>query len=64
MALLFVTCTSMTKEKKSDICGVLIPAGLLIGLGVGLMIHQVPGPMFIGLGVGFIGLFLGKLFIK
>ena len=38
----------MTEENKKDVSGLLIPAGLLIGIGVGLVIDQVPGAMFIG----------------
>ncbi len=31
-----------------------IPAGMFIGLGIGLITNQVPGYLLIGLGVGFL----------
>jgi hypothetical protein len=30
-----------------------IPAGVLIGMGVGFIIDNIPGGLFIGLGLGF-----------
>ncbi|MBT7902689.1 hypothetical protein HN587_02425 [Candidatus Woesearchaeota archaeon] len=39
---------------KKDSYGVLIPGGLLIGIGVGLLVHQVAAGTLIGLGVGFV----------
>ena len=32
----------------------IIPAGLLMGLGVGIMTGQIPGFLLIGLGLGFL----------
>ena len=41
-------------KKGWEVSGVFIPAGLLIGMGVGFLIgHLVPG-LFIGLGAGFL----------
>lgn len=40
------------KSKRKSNAGVMIPAGLFIGMGVGWILgHLVPG-LFIGLGVG------------
>lgn len=45
------------KKDKNDL---LIPSGLLIGLGVGLIIGQVAGALLIGLGVGFFMSYFGS----
>ena len=38
--------------------GVLVVAGLLIGIGVGIIVGQVAAGTLIGLGVGFLGMFV------
>jgi hypothetical protein len=43
-------------KKESDNSGVLIPGGLLVGLGVGLLINKVAALTLIGLGAGFIAM--------
>ena len=49
----------MRKEKKKkDKSDWAIPAGLFIGIGVGLITGQVAGYTMIGLGVGFLVAFL------
>jgi hypothetical protein len=48
------------QKKKDDRSGMLIPAGLLIGIGVGLLTGQVAGYTMVGLGVGFLLAFLLK----
>jgi len=48
-------------KKNDDRYGLAIPAGLLIGVGVGLLIGQVAAFTLIGLGVGFlIGFLIGR----
>ena len=42
------------KNSRKKYSGVLIPAGLLIGLGVGFAIDNVVSSLFIGLGIGFL----------
>jgi hypothetical protein len=44
--------------KKHDLNGYAIPACLLIGIGIGLLIGQVAALTLIGLGVGFLIMFL------
>jgi|APSaa5957512576_1039674.scaffolds.fasta_scaffold222943_1 hypothetical protein len=46
--------------KKKDNSGVLIPAGLLIGIGIGFLTGQIPAWTLIGLGAGFLAMFLFK----
>jgi len=42
-------------HKKRDVPeGTFIPAGLLIGLGVGFIVHNIPAGLLIGLGSGFL----------
>lgn len=43
-----------SEHKKGSPGALFIPAGLLIGLGVGFIIGQVVGGMFLGLGLGFL----------
>ena len=43
---------------EGKIGGVLIPAGLLMGLGIGMLYSQVAAGALIGLGVGFLGMFV------
>lgn len=40
------------KKSRADIAGVAVPAGLLIGMGVGFLIDELVASMFIGLGAG------------
>lgn len=54
----------MAKEKKSGAAGIFIPAGLLIGMGVGFAINQLVAAMFIGLGLGFLFFAIVKLMSK
>ena len=42
------------KKRQSGVTGVAIPAGLLIGLGVGFLVDEVAAGIFIGLGCGFL----------
>ena len=60
----------MAKEKrevrekhKGSFGGLLIPAGLFIGMGIGFLTNFVAG-LFIGLGVGFLGFLLCEFLKK
>lgn len=44
--------------KKNDPSGLLIPAGLLIGIGIGFLTYQIPAWTLIGLGAGFLAMFI------
>ena len=48
------------KKKEHDRYGFAIPAGLMIGIGIGLLTGQVAGFTMIGLGVGFLMGYFGK----
>jgi len=40
--------------------GVLLPAGLFVGLGIGLLTGQVAGYTLIGMGVGFAAMWVAR----
>ena len=42
------------RQKDKDPSGIFVPAGLLIGIGVGFIIGQIPAGTLIGLGIGFL----------
>jgi len=42
------------KKKEGNIGGLFIPAGILIGMGIGFLTGNIPAWMFIGLGTGFL----------
>ena len=46
------------KSKKMEAGGLMIPAGLFIGMGIGWAFDSMVPGMFIGLGAGFLGLAL------
>ncbi len=46
----------MKKDKPNSY--LFIPAGIFIGLGIGLIMDQVAGFILLGLGCGFVGAFL------
>ncbi len=47
-------------DKNDDRSGLAIPAGLFIGLGIGLITGEVAGFLLLGLGFGFLIMFLSK----
>lgn len=42
------------KEEKKNNGGLFIPAGILIGMGIGFLTNNLTAWMFIGLGAGFL----------
>jgi hypothetical protein len=50
------------KDKKmDDVSGLFIPAGVLIGVGVGMAVNQTAAGTLIGLGLGFLAMAIFKL---
>ena len=41
-------------KKRKGVTGLAIPAGLLIGMGVGFLVDNITAGIFIGLGGGFL----------
>ena len=54
----------MAKEKKDQPGAIFIPAGVLIGLGLGFVFNNIPAYLFIGLGAGFVAFAIASLIKK
>lgn len=50
--------------KKNSPSGVFVPAGLLIGMGVGFLTDQLIAGLFIGLGSGMLLMIVVEMFSK
>ena len=50
--------------EKKKLSGLMIPAGVLIGIGVGMVLDQVAAGTLIGLGVGFVAMFVASVLMK
>ena len=54
--------SGLTEPVKNDkYSGFIVPAGILIGLGVGLLVDYLVSGFFVGLGLGLIGSELFRL---
>jgi len=51
-------------KKQWSITGVAIPAGVLVGLGVGFLIDNIVAGLFLGLGGGFLVMMIGMLILR
>ena len=51
-------------KKQWGITGVAIPAGVLIGMGIGFLIDNIAAGLFLGLGGGFLVMFIGMLILQ
>ena len=51
-------------KKKDDRSGLLIPAGLFIGMGIGFITGHLVRGLFLGLGCGFLAMALAKFLVK
>ena len=52
------------QKKQWGVTGVAIPAGVLIGLGIGFLIGNIVAGLFLGLGGGFLAMFIGMLILQ
>ena len=50
-------------KKRTGVTGLAIPAGLLIGLGVGIVVDHTSAGVLIGLGCGFIGMMILRVIL-
>ena len=48
-------------KKPSGVTGLAIPAGLLIGIGVGLLVDNTAAGVMLGLGGGFLGMMILRI---
>ena len=51
-------------KKQWGVTGVAIPAGVLIGMGIGFLIDNIAAGLFLGLGSGFLVMFIGMLILQ
>jgi len=52
---------SSSPNDKDERSGLLIPAGLFIGLGIGFLLDELVAFLLLGLGVGFLAMFLARM---
>ena len=58
-----MSAQSGDQKKHWNITGIAIPAGVLIGLGVGFLIDNIPAGIFLGLGGGFLVMMIGMMIL-
>ena len=54
----------VVKTKRSNPGALFIPAGILLGFGIGFAFNTIPAGMFIGLGAGFLAWAIYEIFKK
>ncbi|MFC1866279.1 hypothetical protein ACFLYB_06170 [Chloroflexota bacterium] len=55
---------SEDEKRQWNITGVAIPAGLLLGLGIGFLVDNIVPGILIGLGIGFFFMMIGMLILQ
>jgi hypothetical protein len=55
---------SEEEKKQWSVTGVAIPAGVLIGLGIGFMVDDIVAGILIGLGGGFALMMVGMVILQ
>jgi len=55
---------SEEEKKQWSVTGVAIPAGVLIGLGIGFMVDDIVSGILIGLGGGFALMMIGMVILQ
>ena len=50
-------------KKRTGVTGLAIPAGLLIGMGVGFLVDNVTAGILLGLGCGFLGMIILRVIL-
>jgi len=55
---------SKDEKKQWSITGVAIPAGVLIGLGIGFLVDNIVPGILIGLGIGFFFMMIGMMILQ
>jgi hypothetical protein len=50
-------------KKRSGVTGLAIPAGLLIGIGVGILVDNTSAGVMLGLGGGFLGMIILRIIV-
>jgi hypothetical protein len=55
---------SEDEKKQWSITGVAIPAGVLLGLGIGFLMDNIVPGILIGLGIGFFFMMIGMIILQ
>jgi hypothetical protein len=55
---------SEEEKRQWGVTGVAIPAGILIGLGIGFLVDNIVPGVLIGLGIGFLFMMIGMLILQ
>ncbi|UCE98546.1 MAG: hypothetical protein JSV74_00920 [Dehalococcoidia bacterium] len=55
---------SEEEKRQWGVTGVAIPAGILIGLGIGFLMDDIVPGILIGLGVGFLFMMIGMIILQ
>jgi hypothetical protein len=50
-------------KKRNGVTGLAIPAGLFIGLGVGILVDNTSAGVLLGLGGGFLGMIILRVML-
>jgi len=58
------TAKKQTKQDSNSLVGLWIPAGIFVGLGLGMLYNKTAEGLFIGLGAGFILMALTRMIRK
>ena len=59
-----MSAQSEEEKKQWGVTGVAIPAGILLGLGIGFLVDNIVPGILIGLGVGFLFMMIGMLILQ
>ena len=59
-----MSAQSENEKRQWNITGVAIPAGVLLGLGIGFLVDNITAGMFIGLGSGFLVMMVVMLILQ
>ncbi|MFC2017673.1 hypothetical protein ACFLTQ_00005 [Chloroflexota bacterium] len=54
---------SLETKRQKGISGVAVPAGIFIGMGIGLLVDNLTAGLFLGLGGGFLGLIILRIML-
>jgi hypothetical protein len=50
-------------KSRKGVTGLAIPAGLFIGMGVGILVDNTSAGVMLGLGVGFLGMIILRIIV-
>jgi hypothetical protein len=53
--------TQVRETKNEKLWGMFIPAGLFVGMGIGILFDRFIAGLFLGLGIGFVLALLGRI---